>query len=308
VVARLSIQKIHLRAMVREGSDDETLDVALGHIPGTALPGQRGNVGVAGHRDTIFRHLAEVGRDDQIQLQTPSKTYVYQVDDMAIVKPEAVSVLTGGRDSRLTLVTCYPFNYIGSAPKRYIVKAHLVSHAQRYGHNFGQSAVSHRHCCSMRRLLPLQLEERVGDLIHGVLFVLPIGRGVSQRSQRQVDQFVDHRQFHVFHRGGTGHLVIGDRHHVDDSGLTVRIPVDVAQGVGLQVARVGGIHRELPVVKVEALLPECQPRVEELRGGGGAAFRCTARGGTRRDSGKRHDKEHQEEKTGEPGEAGTKQH
>jgi len=129
VVARLSIQKIHLRAMVREGSDDETLDVALGHIPGTALPGQRGNVGVAGHRDTIFRHLAEVGRDDQIQLQTPSKTYVYQVDDMAIVKPEAVSVLTGGRDSRLTLVTCYPFNYIGSAPKRYIVKAHLVSHA-----------------------------------------------------------------------------------------------------------------------------------------------------------------------------------
>jgi sortase A len=125
VVARLSIQKINLRAMVREGSDDQTLDVALGHIPGTALPGQKGNVGVAGHRDTLFRRLAEVGRDDQIQLQTPSKTYVYQVDDMAIVRPEAVSVLAGGHDARLTLVTCYPFNYIGSAPKRYIVKAHL---------------------------------------------------------------------------------------------------------------------------------------------------------------------------------------
>jgi len=64
VVARLSIQKIHLRTMVREGDDDNTLDVAPGHIPGTAMPGQKGTVGVAGHRDTLFRRLAEVGRDD----------------------------------------------------------------------------------------------------------------------------------------------------------------------------------------------------------------------------------------------------
>jgi LPXTG-site transpeptidase (sortase) family protein len=127
VVARLSIQKIHLRAMVREGSDDDTLDVALGHIPGTALPGQKGNVGVAGHRDRLFRRLAEVGRDDQIEMQTPAATYTYQVDDMAIVKPEAVSVLAAGHGAQLTLVTCYPFSYIGSAPQRYIVKAHLVS-------------------------------------------------------------------------------------------------------------------------------------------------------------------------------------
>ncbi len=127
VVARLSIEKIHLRAMVREGSDDNTLDVALGHIPGTALPGQRGNVGVAGHRDRLFRRLAEVGRDDRIQLQTPAATYTYQVDDMAIVKPQALSVLAAGHGAQLTLVTCYPFDYIGSAPKRYIVKAHLVS-------------------------------------------------------------------------------------------------------------------------------------------------------------------------------------
>jgi sortase A len=129
VVARLSIQKIHLRAMVREGSDDNTLDVALGHIPGTALPGQRGNVGIAGHRDRLFRRLAEINRDDQIQLQTPAATYTYQVDDMAIVKPQALSVLAAGHGAQLTLVTCYPFNYIGSAPKRYIVKAHLVSQA-----------------------------------------------------------------------------------------------------------------------------------------------------------------------------------
>lgn len=127
VVARLSIEKIHLRAMVREGSDDNTLDVAVGHIPGTALPGQRGNVGLAAHRDRLFRRLAEVGRNDEIQLQTPSATYTYQVDDMAIVKPQAVSVLAAGHGAQLTLVTCYPFDYIGSAPKRYIVKAHLIS-------------------------------------------------------------------------------------------------------------------------------------------------------------------------------------
>jgi sortase A len=127
VVARLSIPKIQLRAMVREGDDDDTLDVALGHVPGTALPGQKGNVGVAGHRDRLFRRLAEIAVDDQIQMQTLSATYTYQVDDMAIVKPETVSVLAAGRTAQLTLITCYPFNYIGSAPKRYIVKAHLVS-------------------------------------------------------------------------------------------------------------------------------------------------------------------------------------
>jgi sortase A len=130
VVGRLSIQKIHLRAMVREGSDDNTLDVALGHIPGTALPGHRGNVGIAGHRDRLFRRLAEVNKDDRIQLQTPAATYTYQVDDMAIVKPEALSVLAAGHGAQLTLVTCYPFNYVGSAPKRYIVKAHLISQAR----------------------------------------------------------------------------------------------------------------------------------------------------------------------------------
>jgi sortase (surface protein transpeptidase) len=71
VVGRLLIQRIDLHAMVREGDDDGTLDVALGHIPGTALPGQKGNVGVAGHRDTLFSRLAEVARNDEIQLQTP---------------------------------------------------------------------------------------------------------------------------------------------------------------------------------------------------------------------------------------------
>src|SRR5262249_24205926 len=112
VVARLSIERIHLRAMVREGSDHNTLDVALGHVRGTAMPGQRGNVAVAGHRDRLFRRLAEVAKNDEIQLSTPGATYTYQVDDMAIVSPKTVSVLYSAGDSRLTLITCYPFNYI----------------------------------------------------------------------------------------------------------------------------------------------------------------------------------------------------
>jgi sortase A len=126
-LARLMIPRLHMRAIVCEGDDDHTLDVALGHIPGTALPGQRGNVGVAGHRDALFRDLRYVQKDDLIQLQTPSATYDYRVDDMAIVKPETVSVLRPHGGSDLTLVTCYPFQYVGSAPERYVVEARLVS-------------------------------------------------------------------------------------------------------------------------------------------------------------------------------------
>jgi sortase A len=124
------------------------LDVALGHIRGTALPGQKGNVGVAGHRDRLFRRLAEVSRDDEIKLQTPAATYTYQVDDMAIVSPKTLSVLSAGSGSQLTLVTCYPFNYIGSAPKRYIVKAHLIGSASNHGEG---SSVA-------RSALPFQLQ------------------------------------------------------------------------------------------------------------------------------------------------------
>jgi sortase A len=127
LLGRLVIQRIHLQASVREGDDDHTLDVALGHIRGTAFPGQDGNVGVAGHRDGLFRHLGELAKTDEIRLETPGATYIYAVDEMTIVDPKDVSVLKPRRRDRLTLVTCYPFHYIGAAPKRYIVEAHLVA-------------------------------------------------------------------------------------------------------------------------------------------------------------------------------------
>ncbi len=127
IVGRLAVPRLHIRAMVREGDSDQTLSVALGRIPGTALPGQQGNVGIAGHRDTLFRGLKHVTANDEITFETPDANYVYRVEGTQIVKPEDVGVLKPGPASELTLVTCYPFEYVGSAPDRFIVKARLVS-------------------------------------------------------------------------------------------------------------------------------------------------------------------------------------
>ena len=126
LVGRLEIPRLHLQAIVREGTGDATLDIALGHIAGTALPGQNGNVAVAGHRDRLFRGLKDIAPGDQIVFETPSAKFAYQVEGTQIVKPADVGVLKAGVYPELTLVTCYPFTYIGSAPDRFIVKARQV--------------------------------------------------------------------------------------------------------------------------------------------------------------------------------------
>jgi sortase A len=130
LVGRLVVPRLHLMAMVREGADESTLSLAVGHIPGTALPGQYGNVGVAGHRDTLFRGLRKIEKDDLILFETLSGNYVYQVETTDIVAPNNVSVLKAGDSPELTLVTCFPFYYIGSAPDRFIVKARQVATSQ----------------------------------------------------------------------------------------------------------------------------------------------------------------------------------
>jgi sortase A len=127
LIGRLVIPRLQLGEIVREGDGESTLSLALGHIPGTALPGQGGNVGVAGHRDTLFRDLRSIGRNDRIQFQTLAGNYVYRVESIQIVKPTDVAVLAPGRYPQLTLVTCYPFYYVGPAPDRFIVKARQVS-------------------------------------------------------------------------------------------------------------------------------------------------------------------------------------
>src|SRR5207244_9209038 len=98
----------------------------VGHIPGTAVPGENGNVAVAGHRDTLFRGLGAIRDNDVIQFETLEGSYAYTVQSIEIVKPRDVSVLKPGRYPELTLVTCYPFNYVGSAPDRFIVKARQI--------------------------------------------------------------------------------------------------------------------------------------------------------------------------------------
>lgn len=128
LVGRLSIPRLQVRAIVREGTGDKTLSLALGHIAGTALPGQNGNVGVAGHRDALFRGLRNVRENDRIVFETPGGvTFEYLVKSTEIVKPDAVRVLNAGLYPELTLVTCYPFTYVGSAPDRFIVKARQIS-------------------------------------------------------------------------------------------------------------------------------------------------------------------------------------
>jgi sortase A len=127
VVGRLSIPRLGLTAMVREGTGAGVLGVAAGHVAGTALPGQPGNVAVAGHRDTLFRDLRNIKTNDLIQFETLAGKYTYRVGSTEIVKPNDVKVLNAGSSPELTLVTCYPFNYVGSAPDRFIVKATQVT-------------------------------------------------------------------------------------------------------------------------------------------------------------------------------------
>jgi sortase A len=127
VIGRLEIPNLHLSAMVREGADARTLRLAVGHIPGTALPGERGNVGLAGHRDTFFRALRGIEVNDSIEFETATEVYRYLVQSTQIVGPRDVQVLASAGGNNLTLVTCYPFYYVGSAPKRFVVRAKLVS-------------------------------------------------------------------------------------------------------------------------------------------------------------------------------------
>jgi sortase A len=109
-----------------EGTSNKTLRRAVGHIAGTALPGRTGNVGIAGHRDTFFRPLRNIHSNDVITLTTRSGEYRYRVVSTKVVKPDNVGVLNSDGNEVLTLVTCYPFYFLGSAPQRFIVRAERV--------------------------------------------------------------------------------------------------------------------------------------------------------------------------------------
>jgi len=117
------IAKLNLEVPVFDGTDDLTLNRGIGRIIGTTRLGQTGNIGLAGHRDGFFRGLKDIGPGDVMELEMPGRTERYTVTEIQITDPDDVSVLKPTSSSTLTLVTCYPFYFVGSAPQRYIVHA-----------------------------------------------------------------------------------------------------------------------------------------------------------------------------------------
>lgn len=125
-IGTLTIPRLGLSGVVVEGDSDKVLDAAIGHLPDTPLPWHGGNSALAAHRDEIFRPLKDVKIGDVLKLETPHGTFEYRVRKTAIVMPQDVAVLDPGFIPVLTLISCYPFNYVGNAPKRFIVTAERV--------------------------------------------------------------------------------------------------------------------------------------------------------------------------------------
>jgi len=126
-LGQIDIPRIGLSAIILEGSQDRTLRFGVGHNSGTALPGKPGNIALAGHRDIFFRPLREIHKNDEIRLTTLAASETYRVDWMNVVGPDNTEVLKDGSRPTVTLVTCYPFHFVGPAPKRFVVRAHQAS-------------------------------------------------------------------------------------------------------------------------------------------------------------------------------------
>jgi len=131
VLGRLEAPSVKLSTVVLEGSDDGTLSRGSGHIEDTPMPGQPGNVGIAGHRDTTFRALRNIHVGDPLDYKTADRVYRYRISKTMIVGPDDVYVLDPTAEPALTLVTCYPFEFIGHAPRRFIVRADLIGEEAR---------------------------------------------------------------------------------------------------------------------------------------------------------------------------------
>jgi len=123
ILGRIDIPRIGVSVVVLEGTTSRTLQHGVGHIEGTALPGEPGNIGIAGHRDTYFRGLKDTRANDEIEIRTAAGIARYEVDWIQITVPSDAAIVAHTTGSGLTLVTCYPFHYIGAAPERFVVHA-----------------------------------------------------------------------------------------------------------------------------------------------------------------------------------------
>jgi LPXTG-site transpeptidase (sortase) family protein len=131
-LGRLDMPRLHMSTVVVEGTSMRALRLGAGHVEGTSWPGEPGNIAIAGHRDTVFRALRSARVGDEIRLTTDGGAYIYRIASVRVVGPDAVDVLdeTPGKQT-LTLVTCYPFFFLGHAPKRFIVRAERVTDTQQ---------------------------------------------------------------------------------------------------------------------------------------------------------------------------------
>lgn len=123
VVAVLEIPRLDVSAVVMSGEGSDVLDVAVGHLPDTPAPWKSGNSVFAAHRDGLFRPLKDIRRGDELRVRSPHGNFAYRVRETKIVKPANLSVIAQTPTDTLTLITCYPFNYVGTAPKRFVVHA-----------------------------------------------------------------------------------------------------------------------------------------------------------------------------------------
>lgn len=126
-VGRLELERVGLAVILSEGVEESTLARAVGHLPGTALPGEAGNTVFAGHRDTFFRPLRRARVGDLLRITTPDGVFSYRIEARYIVPPDRVDLIASTGRPTLTLVTCYPFEYVGAAPLRYVLRAELRS-------------------------------------------------------------------------------------------------------------------------------------------------------------------------------------
>ncbi len=152
LVGRIQIPRLKLSAVIFEGTDDVTLDRGVGHLAGSAIPGETGNLVLAGHRDTFFRPLKKIREGDEIDVTGPEGVSRYRVEFTQIVAPEATEVLRSTGGATLTLITCYPFRYIGNAPDRFIVRGQKVDTDKEAG-SHEDISISGSHSGSGRRRL-----------------------------------------------------------------------------------------------------------------------------------------------------------
>lgn len=135
VIGEMEVPRLGLKSVVVQGDSPKILQRAVGHLPETALPGETGNVVLAGHRDSFFRPLRNIQSGDVITLKTLDGDFQYQVESTVVVPPTDLQVLQPSTDRTLTLITCYPFYYVGSAPNRFIVRARQVARPPEQTHD-----------------------------------------------------------------------------------------------------------------------------------------------------------------------------